>query len=105
MHGQDITDAATGRSRVLSQQCATCLLRAGNPMSLAPDRLRQLIAAALPDSYIVCHDTLTYGRFPRYGPAMCRGFVNQYGDRSWVVSLLRQCDRFIEVPPPGDVAE
>lgn len=99
---QNITDPATGGSRVLSEQCATCIFRAGNLMFLEPGRLAALVADALPDSFIVCHDTLTYGGFPDYGPAMCRGFVDRYGDRSWAVTLLRRCGRLVEVPPPVD---
>ena len=99
---QDITDPATGGSRILSQRCATCIFRPGNAMFLAPGRLAALVAAALPDSYIVCHDTLTYGAHPGYGPAMCRGFADCYGDRSVAVTLLRRCGRLVEVPRPAD---
>ena len=74
---QDITDPATGLSRLLSERCPTCILRGGDPMYLGPDRtaafLRQVLDAG---SYVVCHDTLTYGDFPDYGPAICRGFFD-----------------------------
>ena len=67
---QDITDPATGLSRLLSERCPTCILRPGDPMHLGPDRtaafIRQVLDAG---SYVVCHDTLTYGDFPDYGPA------------------------------------
>jgi hypothetical protein len=99
---QDISDSATGESRVLSERCTTCIFRPGNLMFLEPGRLASLLAATLPNSYVVCHDTLTYGNFPDYGPAMCRGFVDRYGERSWVVRLLRRCGRFVEVSPPVD---
>jgi len=59
---QDISDPATGLSRLLSERCATCILRPGDPMHLGPERtaafIRQVLAAG---SYVVCHDTLTYG--------------------------------------------
>lgn len=98
---QDITDPHTGGSRILSKQCETCLLRPGNPMHLAPGRLARILAEALPASFIICHETLTYGAFPNYGPAICRGFANRYGDRSWAITLLRRLGRLVEVPPPG----
>jgi hypothetical protein len=51
----------------------------GDPMHLGPDRtaafIRQVLDAG---SYVVCHDTLTYGDFPDYGPAICRGFFDAY---------------------------
>ena len=59
---QDISDPATGLSRLLSERCATCILRPGDPMYLGAERtaafIRQVLAAG---SYVVCHDTLTYG--------------------------------------------
>jgi hypothetical protein len=59
---QDITDPATGLSRLLSGRCSTCILRPGDPMHLGTARtaafIRQVLDAG---SYVVCHDTLTYG--------------------------------------------
>jgi hypothetical protein len=50
---------------------------------------------------VVCHDTLTYGDFPDYGPAICRGFYDAYKDKSPALILLRAYQRLAEVPPPG----
>jgi hypothetical protein len=98
---QDITDPATGLSRLLSERCPTCILRAGDPMHLGPDRtaafIRQVLDAG---SYVVCHDTLTYGDFPDYGPAICRGFFDAYRDRTRDLLILRAGRRLTEVPPP-----
>lgn len=59
---QDITDPATGLSRLLSEQCATCILRPGDPMHLGAERLRAFLSETLrKGTYVVCHDTLTYG--------------------------------------------
>jgi hypothetical protein len=99
---QDITDPTTGGSRILSRKCDTCILRPGNLMRLGPGRLADLLARTLPRSYVVCHETLTYGVNPDYGPAICRGFADRYGDRSWAITLLRRCGRLVEVAPPGD---
>ena len=58
---QDISDPATGLSRLLSERCGTCILSPGDPMHLGPERtaafIRQVLDAG---SYVVCHDTLTY---------------------------------------------
>lgn len=77
---QDITDPATGGSRLLSERCATCILRRGDLMHLGGAYLKQIISQALPDSYVICHDTLTYGDHPGYGPAICRGFFDAYAN-------------------------
>ena len=48
-------------------------------MHLGPERLRAIIGDALAaGTFVVCHDTLTYGDFPDYGPAICRGFFDAY---------------------------
>jgi hypothetical protein len=78
---QDITDPATGGSRLLSRQCATCILRHGDPMHLGPERLREIIGQTLAaGSFVVCHDTLTYGDFPGYGPAAVKAESSRSGD-------------------------
>jgi hypothetical protein len=68
-------------------------------MHLGPDRtaafIRQVLDAG---SYVVCHDTLTYGDFPGYGPAICRGFFDAYRTRDLLI--LRAGRRLTEVPPP-----
>jgi hypothetical protein len=48
-------------------------------MHRQPGRLSSLAADALArDSYIICHDTLTYGPHPTCGPAICREFHDVY---------------------------
>jgi len=96
---QDITDPATGGSRLLSSPCATCILRHGDPIHLGPERLRKIIGQALAaGSFVVCHDTLTYGDYPDYGAAICRGFFEAYCSRSPALILLRAYRRLVEVP-------
>ena len=59
---QDISDPGSGLSRLLSERCPTCILRPGDPMHLGPERTAEFIRQVLDaGSYIVCHDTLTYG--------------------------------------------
>ena len=62
-----------------------------------PDRrlIRQVLVAG---SYVVCHETLTYGDFPDYGPTMCRGFFYAYRTRDLLI--LQAARRLTEVPPP-----
>ena len=70
-------------------------------MYLGPERtaafIRQVLDAG---SYVVCHETLTYGDFPDYGPAICRGFFDSYRDRSRDLLILQAGRRLTEVPPP-----
>ena len=70
-------------------------------MHLGPARaaafIRQALAAG---SYVVCHETLTHGEFPGYGPGICRGFFDAYRDRTRDLLILRAARRLTEVPPP-----
>jgi hypothetical protein len=72
---QDITDRATGLSRLLSERCSTCILRPGDKMHLGPEQTAVFVQHALTEgTYVVCHQTLTYGDNADFGPAICRGF-------------------------------
>lgn len=105
MTAQDITDPTTGKSRLLTHQCATCIFRPGNPMHLDLGRLADLVSDALNrGSYIVCHDTLTYGPHPDVGPAICRGFHDAYRHRSLAIRLMYAFNNITEVPPPAEHA-
>jgi hypothetical protein len=70
-------------------------------MHLGPGGLRAIIGQALAaGSFVVCHDTLRYGDYPDYGPAICRGFFEAYSSRSPALILLRAYRRLVEVPLP-----
>jgi len=103
---QDITDPATGRSRLLSERCSTCILRHGDKMHLGPEHTAAFVRQAQEQgSYVVCHQTLTYGDHPGFGPAICRGFFDAYATRSLALRLLQAFSRLTEVEPPGPEAD
>ena len=98
---QDITDPATGLSRLLSERCSTCILRPGDKMHLGPEQTAAFVRRVLAEgTYVVCHQTLTYGDNPDFGPAICRGFFDAFAGRSPALRLLRAFSRLIEVDPP-----
>lgn len=71
-----------GRLHVLSERCATCILRPDGSIrsSLHPGRVRELVRANLDaDAAPACHHT-TYGQDPQ-GEAICRGFYDLYRNR------------------------
>src|SRR5437762_3630702 len=81
-----VGDPVLRKTRLLSRQCATCIFRPGNPMHLAPNRLRQLVAQARGESgYIICHSTLPADRNAA-APAVCRGFADRYS--TWQLHLI-----------------
>jgi hypothetical protein len=98
---QDITDPATGLSRLLSGRCSTCILRPGDKMHLGPEQTAAFVRRVLAEgTFVVCHQTLTYGDYPDFGPAICRGFFDAFAGRSPALRLLRAFGRLIEVDPP-----
>jgi hypothetical protein len=100
---QDCFGGDPRRPRLLTAQCATCILRPGNPMHLTPGRLRGMLQAALREGSqgIICHDTLTYGPHPDFGPALCRGFYDQFGYRNNFIRIMGRLGGFAEVDPPA----
>lgn len=93
-----VGDRATGKTRLLSERCSTCILRPGG-IGLAPGRLRQFLAEALDrESYVVCHSTLPEVAPEGVQPAVCRGFADRYDTRD--LRMIRALWGFVEVPPP-----
>ena len=93
-----VGDATLGKTRLLAEQCITCIFRPGNLMHLAPGRLRHLVHEARTDAgYIICHQTLPYADSP-VPPAICRGFADRYP--TWQLQLIERLWGFVEVPPP-----
>ena len=71
----DIIDRATGRVRVLSRRCDTCLFRRQGRQMFGEDRVAEVTAANLEaGALLTCHGTLPYGENPDFGPAACAGF-------------------------------
>lgn len=99
----DITDRATGRSRILAEKCATCILGpAGTRIALSPARIRQFVADTVAaESYVVCHSTL-HG-LSDTAPAICRGFADSYDTQALLI--LRRLDNLVEVDPPDITKE
>ncbi|MGX4657847.1 hypothetical protein ACWCHM_29630 [Micromonospora sp. SCSIO 07396] len=93
-----VGDPNLGKTRLLAHECATCIFKPGNPMHLAPGRLRQMVAEARGTAgYIICHSTLPYAGSP-IPPAVCRGFADRY--RTWQLQVMQRLWGFVEVEPP-----
>lgn len=95
-------DRATGRPRLLSAQCTTCIGRPGNLMRLRAGRLKSMVTEALRQGSqgIICHQTLSYGAYPGFGGALCRWFYDAYGPQSNFIRGIERIGGFTEVAPP-----
>jgi hypothetical protein len=70
-------------------------------MHLGAEHTARFVRQALDaGTYVVCHQTLTYGDHPDFGPAICRGFFDAYAGRSPALRLLQAFSRLTEVEPP-----
>jgi hypothetical protein len=111
-----VADPAAGQTRLLTEQCKTCIFRPGNRMHLNAGRIRQVTGKALADeSYVVCHSTLPGDAPPGFRPAVCRGFYDRFSTqalqiahRLWgflLVALpgMRPAEPGEVPPPPGSV--
>jgi hypothetical protein len=97
--GPSVGDRATMKSRLLTEQCSTCIFRPGNPMSLEPGRLKDMVGQAKSkEGFIVCHATLR-GVAPKgVRPAICRGFFDRYSTQA--LQVLGRLFGFLLVEPP-----
>lgn len=99
----DCGDRELGKTRLLRERCATCILRpAGERLALSNARVAEFIAAArAAESYVVCHSTLP-GMAPEgVRPAVCRGFYDTYSTAA--LQLIARLWGFVEVDLNGSV--
>ena len=93
----------TGRPRLLSEKCSSCVFRPGNLMSLREGRLRDLIEDNVAaGAALTCHQTLSYGDHPEFGEAVCRGFYDTVGTRTNIIRVMERLGGFAEVEPPKE---
>lgn len=98
-----LNDPETGKPRLLTEQCATCIGRPGNITGLRPGRRKEVINGNRDGLGLICHETLDYD--PETGQpgrqlAFCRWFFDHVTS-----NYQRICMRlggFTEVPPPPD---
>lgn len=104
MNSRHLNDPATGKPRLLTGQCATCIGRPGNITGLRPGRRREVINGNRDGLGLICHETIAYnseGDGEHGGEqAFCRWFFDHVTS-----NYQRICMRlggFTEVPPPPD---
>jgi hypothetical protein len=101
-HPADVLDRQTGKVRVLTRQCATCIFRPGDPMRLGAEYTRQVINENLQvGALLTCHATLPYGDHPHFGPAVCAGFWARHRNDVPAGRIAQLCIGVIGVTPPG----
>lgn len=84
-----------GRLYVMADRCDSCIFRPGNPMRLAPGRVRGMVTDCRAEGVIIpCHQT-TYGQ-AEAGPAICRGFYDSHGGAIPLLRLARLMDIITE---------
>jgi hypothetical protein len=99
----DITDKDTGKCRVLSEKCATCVLHPpGRRIALTSERVTQFVRDAVDrDTFVVCHSTLP--GMSGEDPAVCAGFFDSYDTTP--LQLMRRLDHITFVTLPEQHAD
>lgn len=100
-----LIDPGTGKIRLNSRQCATCV---GNPeagVTLRPGRMRELIRENTGDGRmgLICHATIDYdqGEAPGGEQALCRWFYERFGHLVNGIRVMQRLGGFTETDPPG----
>jgi hypothetical protein len=98
----DVLDHPSGKVRVLTRQCATCIFRPGDPMQLGAERTLQVINHNLQaGALLTCHATLPYGDHPEFGPAVCAGFWSRHRNDVLAGRMAQLFLGVLRVDPPG----
>jgi hypothetical protein len=99
----DVIDRNSGKVRVLSARCATCIFWADDRMHLGQDRIEEVVAANIAaDALLTCHSTLPYGWRPDFGPAVCAGFWAKHRHQTAAGRLAERALGVVRVQPPSD---
>lgn len=100
MSEHDVIDPTTGKPRLLTDQCTTCVFRPGNLMHLPPGRLKELVDHnRRVGAGLTCHQTLSYAETGA-DRAFCRGFYDAYPDTRIFQISERLMGGFTPVAPP-----
>lgn len=100
----------SGKPKLLSRKCDTCIFRPGNLMDLRPGRLTEMVKGSLQGGApILCHETLDYelddeeGNHTGQGPdeAVCRGYYDKHGSQTNLVRIYQRLGGYEEVEPIG----
>lgn len=102
MDPTNVIDQETGKVRVLSRRCSTCVFRPGNLMHLRPGKLEALVEHHIASgSLLTCHQTLPYGDHPDFRPAVCAGFWAGHSRSTTAGRIARGLIGIIRITPPA----
>jgi hypothetical protein len=102
-HPADVIDCESGKVRVLSRQCPTCIFWPGNAMCLPPGRFEAIIRRNVEvGALLTCHSTLPYGPYPEFGPAVCAGFWARHGMKTAAGRTAKFMLGIVRVDPPKE---
>jgi len=104
-HPADVIDPASGKVRVLSSRCPTCIFRPEVRECLGRRTDEVVRANVNAGALLTCHTTLPYGDHPDFGPAVCAGFWARHGMQTAAGRIARFLLGITRVRPPQDDEE
>lgn len=100
-HPADVVDPGSGKVRVLSRRCGTCVFRKRGGLDLEPARIEEVIRRNVEaGALLTCHSTLPYGPYPEFGPAVCAGFWARHGLATAAGRIAQFMLGVVRVAPP-----
>ena len=94
-----VGDPATGKTRLLSRQCDTCVSNPATDPAYPEEELRRPARPSPRSGSVICRDR-TCPLVSDTHPAICRGFADRYTTQA--LRLITQLWGFTEVDPPTD---
>jgi len=102
----DVIDRDSGKVRVLSRQCTTCIYRPAGRELFGASRVDEVIRSNTDaGALLTCHSTLPYGPYPEFGPAVCAGFWTRHGLATAAGRIAKFMLGIVRVAPPGPSSE
>jgi hypothetical protein len=91
-------DRATGKVRVCSERCKSCIFWADGRSAVAPEQAREVIEANLKaDATLTCHSTLGTD-----APAVCAGFWAKHRNDVLAGRIAQMLCGIIRLKPPEE---
>ena len=94
-------DRQKNKVLVNSRRCSTCLFWMDCRSPVSPEKAQEVIDANVAnDAVLTCHQTLSYGDYPEFHPAVCGGYWVKYKDKVLAAHIAERFVGILLVDPP-----
>jgi hypothetical protein len=98
----DVLDRDSGKVRVLTRRCATCIFWRDDRSPISEERTDEIIDGNVAAGALLsCHSTL-YELYPGTDPAVCAGFWAKHRQQTAAGRMAEMVLGVVRVEPPSD---